>query len=332
MKDKALNFLKNLWNWIKNTPELVKTTASRTVDFIGSWWRGIIIASLLIIFLYYPLGAIITNNIDRNVNYNFAAMDDPKQSKTIEQMAYIINREVNEKLWTPNLPFFFPSYFLDNMPNFQLGMFDALKDVSQSFGKNFGNNEKMKEISENLAYPGTIWMFSPENKLKPVSSANSKYRAARKELNKFNQDLLDGKETFYRRPNDLVYILARTRVNINKTIKDLEEYIIEESDAWYNSKSDDKFFYNQGKLYGYYLLLNAIGQDYKDLIVNSNQYENWTKIIKALENASQIDPTFVRNARLNSSFAPNHLAYLSFYALKAESNIQNIIRRTRVTQ
>ncbi|MDD4555890.1 MAG: DUF2333 family protein [Alphaproteobacteria bacterium] len=332
MKAKFLNFLKKTWTFLKNAGSFLKEKTQLTFEFVSTWWQGIVVFLLAVIFLYYPLGALLINNVDRNINYQFTTMDNPKQSKTIETMAHLIDREVNEKFWTPNLPFFFPSYFLDNMPNFQLGMFDALKNVSESFSKNFDTSSEMNEISELLAYPGTIWMFSPENKLKPVSSANSKYREARKKLLHFNNLLAGGEETLYRRPTDFAHILNKARLGLAKSVRDLEGYITEESNAWYNRKSDNLFYYNQGKAYGYYLLLNALGQDYKDIIIASNQYDNWTKMIKALENASQIDPLIVRNGKLSSSFAPNHLTYLSFYMLKAEDIMQTTIRKVRMGQ
>ena len=48
------------------------------------------------------------------------------------------------------------------------------------------------------------------------------------------------------------------------------------------------------------------------------------KETKALEKACKIQPSFVRNGELNSSFAPNHLAYLSLYILKAQSLFEKI--------
>ncbi|MDR1693846.1 MAG: DUF2333 family protein [Lactobacillaceae bacterium] len=325
--DKIINFLIGTKNFLIKTLIGLKDFAVATSVFVASWWRGIIFALLLILFLYYPIGAFLVNNIDRNTDYNFAPPENHLQSQSVEIMSYIIDREVNQKTWTPNLPFFFPSAILDNMPNFQLGMFDALSDFSYSFRNAFPPDSEMKSISEFLSYNGKIWMFSPENKITPISSANKMYRDGRKKLKAFNQSLADNKEVFNKRPADLAFILKRAGENIAKSIDELEEHINEEKNSYTDTKSDDVFFYNQGKLYAYYLLLNAVGQDYKDLIVANNLYTRWAIITKSLADASNIAPLYIRDASLNSIVAPNHLNYLALYALKADNNIQKTIRK-----
>ena len=77
-------------------------------------------------------------------------------------MAFIINREVSGKMWTPNLPFFFPSYFLDNMPNFQLGMISSVsclaQAMSQRLTRSIDDKREMHlaEAAKLLQYPGNV--------------------------------------------------------------------------------------------------------------------------------------------------------------------------------
>lgn len=127
-------------------------------------------------------------------------------------------------MWTPNLPFFFPSYFLDNMPAFQLGMFDTLAKFSSGFAERTGNlvmaddlPHHLQEAAVLLKYPGTVWMFSPTNRLLPAPSANTQYRKARKHLIKFNAALADGSEVWYKNPEDLTLLLNRARSDLWKT-------------------------------------------------------------------------------------------------------------------
>lgn len=109
------------------------------------------------------------NKIDTTTDYEINT--PPSQSATVEMMSFLIKREVSDKMWTPNLPFIFPSYVLDNMPNFQLGLMSAVSNVSSSFAAKVDQTiapEKelpLKTAAELLKYPGTIWMFSPQNKL-----------------------------------------------------------------------------------------------------------------------------------------------------------------------
>lgn len=330
MPNKMLNFFIGIKNFLINMLAVLKNIFTGTIVFVASWWRGIVFLSILILFLYYPIGAMLVNDIDTNTDYNFVPSENHLKSQTVEMMSYIIDREVNQKTWTPNLPFFFPSTLLDNMPNFQLGMFDALSDFGYSFRNAFPPDSEMKGITELLSYNGRIWMFSSENKTAPLTSANRVYRDARKKLKVFNDSLASNSITFNKKSSDLAFILKKAGENISKSVNEIEKHINEEKSSFIDTKSDDIFFYNQGKLYAYYLLLNAAGQDYRDLIVANNLYSRWTVLTKALADASNLNPLIVRNAELDSLFSPNHLNYLAFYGLKADSNIQKLIVKLEI--
>lgn len=324
MKEKIKPFIEKIYkNSLMFLEKVKEKILPSSFSFADSWWIIVLSIVPFMIFLYYPIGAIMIDNIDRDVKYETAPMKDQYSSKTIDTISYIIDREVNQKMWTPNLPFFFPSYFLDNMPNFQLGMMKSVSTVGKSLSKNFIDSEDMKEISTLLSYSGTIWMFSPENNLKPVSSANTQYRKARKALIKFNTYLAE-EEIDFKTTENLLRTLNLVQKSINKTINNLEEHITEKGGSISDFKSDDVFYYNQGKLYGYYLLLNATGQDYKDIIVSNNLYATWTQVLSSLEKASTIDPSFVRNGDINSTITPNHLQALAFYAAKTNLKIYQI--------
>lgn len=336
------NYAANIWEKIKSykifqrkNPSLPENP-SKFVTFISSWWHVVLLSFVVFICLYYPIGGFIVNNIDRK-SYDITQPNN-RQSATVEMMSFLINREVIEKNWTPNLPFFFPSYFLDNMPNFQLGIMSAVSNTATALSKKIDapitGNEKenlLKTAAKLLKYDGRIWMFSPQNRFTPVPSANSQYRKARKQLIKYNQNLSDGTLIFYRNPEDLAFFLKAVNKDLQKSIAALENQIREYSSNWIDSKEDDVFYYNQGKIYAYYLLLGALGHDYKDIIVNSELYQDWTHTIKALENGSGINPLIVRNGGFNSVTCPNHLNYLAFYALKSKNINSRIAARLEKT-
>lgn len=301
------------------------------VRFISSWWHLLLIGFASLIFLYYPLGGLIVSKIDTNISYEINE-SNKQQSATVDMMAFLINREVNEKMWTPNLPFFFPSYFLDNMPSFQLGMFGALSNFSNGFSEKTARTiveketpQHLKEAATLLKYPGTVWLFSPTNKLMPAPSSNTQYRKARKHLIKYNRDLSNGSEIWYKNADDLAYFLQRAGKDLWKSVNNnLERSIRENSSDIIDFRTDNVFYYNQGKAYAYYLIFKALGYDYKETILAADQYNNWTIMLKALENASQISPSIVRNGELDSVTAPNHLSNLGFYMLKAQVTMHRI--------
>ncbi len=325
-----INRLKTI-NWQKFPIEKIKKISTQTFHFLSSWWYVLLAGFVLFICLYYPIGAWMTHNIDRNISYEIKSRNQ-KQSSTIEMASFIINREVNEKLWTANVPFFFPSYFLDNMPSFQLGMINATADIINSLSRRIDSpivdkkeSSSLKNAATLLKYDGKIWMFSPENRFTPVPSANTQYRKARKELISFNKSLNNDEIIFYRRPEDLAFILKKININLQKSVNMIDSQIREENTSWFDFKADNIFYYNQGKAYAYYLLLQALGHDYKDTLIEKNVYILWTKEQKALEEAAKIDSLYIRNGELNSLTAPNHLLYLAYYMEKAQNINKDII-------
>lgn len=311
--------------------KFVVRPGNRLITFLSSWWQLLILVFFAFIFLYYPIGGFIVNDIDTNTTYEIN--DSPQgQSATVDMMSYLIRRETKYKIWTPNLPFIFPSYFLDNMPNFQLGMISAISNtataMSKRLQKTIKTDEKphLKTAAELLRYPGTVWMFSPQNPLVPAPSATTQYNRARKHLISYNQELTYGSEIFYKSPADLSFILFQINKDLRSGNNQLTAHIRENSTNLFDLKADNVFYYQQGKIYAYYLLIKALGTDYKEILINYDLYNSWTRLLKALEDGAHLDPLLVRNADLNSSIAPNHLSYLAYYELKAVSLNQKIIQ------
>ena len=72
------------------------------------------------------------------------------------------------------------------------------------------------------------------------------------------------------------------------------------------------------------MLLKALGFDYKQILVDTNTYSDWTILLKTLESAAQLAPTIVRNGEADSLTAPNHLTNIGFYLYKAQIILQKI--------
>lgn len=331
-------FFRQIIHDVKTFPwqNLWRAPFRRLSRVITSWWQWLILMIIGFLCLYYPIGGSLVNKIDMTIDYEIKTT--PEQSATLEMMAFLIKRETADHIWTPGLPFIFPSYFLDNMPNFQLGMMSSLRTVASSFARRLdktvapSHELPLKTAAELLNYPGTVWMFSPHSKL-PVPSASTQYKKARKQLTAYNQLLRDGNETFYKSRADLAYFLKRITRDLWLSSEKLEAAVREDSSSWFDNKSDDLFYYQQGKLYAYYLLLKALSYDYKDTIVAADLYQPWTQLLKALEDASALSPSIIRNGEPASLTAPNHLIGLDCHTLKAAFIGQKIVGHlTETTQ
>lgn len=306
----------------------IESIFTKPLDFlkrqINTWPKLGLWGFIFIAVLYYPLGAFMTNSIDTDTSYETPPAEN--LSATLSASASLIKREINDKIWTPNLPFFFPAYILDNMPAFQKGLMSSIANTVTAMSKRIPleKDSQLHKAAELLNYPPTIWMFSPQNKLLPAPSSNSQYRRARKHLLKYNEALSRGETIFLKRPQDLLFILQKVRRDLQKSASALEDHIRENSGSMIDNKADDVFYFQQGKLYGNYLLLKALSADYKDIIIAQNIYQTWTRLLKTLEDAAHLSPLIIRNGELDSFAAPNHLMAIGYYTNRAVVNLQDL--------
>ena len=229
------------------------------------------------------------------------------------------------------MPFIFPASMLDNMPAFQLGEVSAIRVMAKALAgvedkiATVDNKSPIVEAAELLSYPGTIWMFSPTNKLIPAPSSNSQYRKARKQLQKYNKLLQKGQAFVINRPEDLKIILQAVSLDLTKSLKQLENRVREFSDAWYDGKADDIFYFQKGKMYAYHLILKSLAYDFKEVLLQKELYALWTSLLKITEDAALLDPVIVRNAAVDSVMGTNHLLVMECYTLKAVVSLRKML-------
>lgn len=299
------------------------------MKIFSSWPKVTIAVIASIVILYYPLGGLFMEKINRNISYEVPS-DFGKGSFTLDMMSGLINREVNENIWSPNLPIFFPSYFLDNMPNFQTSIIGANAVVAKEISANLQCQSKLKEAeymknaAELLAYPADVWLFSSDNKLKIAPSSSNQYRKARRRINEFNKSLISEECFWQKTPQNFAMLISKIRKDLTKSSEKLEVQVQENSLSWVDYKADDVFYFAQGKAYAYAMLMKSLGHDYKSIILSKNLYPEWTRAIKALDDAAELKPSVVHNGNLNAQFIANHLIALNYYLVKAENILTNL--------
>src|SRR5438093_13079891 len=90
----------------------------------------VLAAVLLLVLLYYPVGALIISNIDDDPDFAPAEVE-PNASRAVAMAAALIDREARQHSWPANHPWFLPGAALDNMPNYQEGIIQALRRFPQ---------------------------------------------------------------------------------------------------------------------------------------------------------------------------------------------------------
>lgn len=299
-------------------------------------WRGIAkrgsIALLIVIVLYYPIGMAMVNSVDDDPDFVPPPADTVKGgSKAVDVMAALIDREVNKNSWTANDPFFQPGSLLDNMPNFQTGIVSALARFSfemvDQVGRTRGSSEADPDLQKAaglLQYPADVWLWNPTVSLAPRASSESQYRQARRALLRYNARLARGEAVFERRADNLMATIDRISSDLGSQSAVLDEEVRDHSHDFIDTNADDVFYNTKGKLYGYYLVLKALGEDYEDVIKQRQLEGPWKQMLQTFREAVELSPWVVINGRPDSQFAPSHLAAQGFYLLRARTQLREV--------
>ncbi len=308
----------NIFQYLKKALQKVWRGVSHLAVSWPKAFAGVIV---LLLALYYPLGGSLMEKIDKNTAYEAAVVSED-QSAAVETMAFLINREVNDHIWSANLPLFLPAY--------QNGIVGALSKTASVIAKETECTDDGRAkhaaatAAELLKYPGNVWLFAADNKLKIAPSSASQYRKARKQLRDFNRLLPDGECRWEKSAANLRRFVTTVQKDLQRSVGRLEVQVAEHSSDWVDTGADDLFYFNQGKAYGYLMIMKAWGRDFKQVLLDSGQYENWTRVMRALENGVELSPAVVRNGELDSGFAANHLVSLGYYMLRAASLLDKI--------
>ncbi len=293
---------------------------------VSSYWKKYLSFICCFGIFYYGVGGILVEDMNTSDTY-LLPKEKSTQLESVNALAFLIHREIDEKMWTPNLPVIFPAYALDNMPNFQKGVILSVKDMTGALKKfaHFSKQqqEHIKKAEEFLRYPSHIWLMSKKGSFSLAPSANAQYRKARNELLQVN--LQNAQLTV----SDLDIYLKQLVRALYLRIQKNDSQIIEHSSSFFDTKADDLFYLTKGYAFGAWQTTTAVGFDCKQIIVQNDVYTEWTYLISFLKKTAEYKPWFVRNGKLDSIFAANHLAVQNYYlarALTAILQIQNKIQ------
>lgn len=318
-------------SWLR---DLGADTMDRLPD--RNWVRWPVLFVVLVMIAWYPVGMVLVHNIDDNTDFaepagNADGAASTDRSRTVDTMAALVDREINRNRWTPNDPFFMPSWPLDNMPNFQLGILDATSRLGVELADNLGRlrgssgiDEDLKEAAGLLKFTGTKWIWDPSVSIWPSTPSEQQYEQARKRLLKYNDRLTQGQAVFERRADNLQVTLERIASDLGGDSQALDNHVRDFSGSWFDGLSDDQFYRVKGKTYAYYLLLRDLGHDFEPIISNRQLTSAWQELLVVMRELASLDPLIIRNGEPDAVLSPNHLAAQGFYLLRARTKLKEI--------
>ncbi len=295
-----------------------------------AWIIGAVV--LVILVLYYPVGMMLTHTIDDDTEFRAPAELDPDAgSHAVAMAAALIDREVNQYRWVANDPFFLPPAALDNMPNYQQGIVQAIGrfafELVDQIGRTRGSSQTDKDLQEasgQLQYRGDVWIFDLSTSLAPTTTSEARYRAARRSLLAYNTRLAAGEATFERRSDNLLATIDRFALDLGATSAALDEHIAQHSSDIIDFQADNLFYTVKGQTYAYYLLLRELGRDYQNLIAEREMTNAWAQLLEEMRYAAELSPWVVINGDPDALMRPSHLAAQGFYVLRARTKLREI--------
>ncbi len=293
-------------------------------------WRWIAGGLVVLFILYYPVGALIVENIDDDPQFAPTGMA-PGESRAVAIAAALVTREVDVHSWTPMQPFFTPAGILDNMPNFQRGIAAALgrfsTELMDQLGRTRGSSQTDRDLEQARGFLNeqpNVWIWQPSVSFWPSATSAQKYRAGRDKLVSYNKRLAAGQAVFERRSDNLQALIDRIANDEGSDSAVIDQQIIEQAGNLFDTHCDDIFYFNKGRLYANYLLMRELGADFESVIKEKGLTGTWQSTVETFRIASQLDPWIVWNGWLDGLLIPNHLAAQGFYLLRARTQLREI--------
>jgi hypothetical protein len=264
--------------------------------------------------------------------------------KEVNGAAFIkANQLIMEQIgdnWLPN-DLFWPTLFLDNMPNFQMGELEVVRYNIRVLRDNLSRMRTTDKLDPGVEGAFTALSNDPYKWWFP--SAESKWKKAREDLQAYYDGIKDGTSFFYPRSDNLVELLnqyvslmggVNTRLmnapqrkgtvlqDTGDGVKESEaKEMIQIDIPW--RQIDDNFYYAQGVSYALYESFKAIRIDFYNLLKRKNSLQFVDKIIENLERC-YFEPWIVFNGSPNSIFA-NHSLNVSGVFNDARQKIYSLI-------
>ncbi len=295
-------------------------------------WRWIVIVLIALIVLGMPAGMLLKHEIADDPAFQLAEGEVPAGgSRAVAMAAALIHREVEVNGWVANDPWFMPGHWIDNMPNFQMGMMAAIArfsiELADQVGRARGTSQTdpdLREAAGLLQFPGDKWIIDLATSPWPQATSEEQYRRGRAKLLNYNKRLGDGQAIYERRGDNLMATVDRLALDLGSSSAVLEQRIEDFGGSVFDTRADDIFYSVKGQSYAYAMVLRELGRDFQGLLRERGIEALWANMIKSLDQAAAMNPAVVLNGSPDGTIFPNHLAAQGFYVLRARAQMREV--------
>lgn len=244
--------------------------------------------------------------------------DAPLGYSTVETIARVMEGQLEGfGGWLPNDLPLGPGFFLDNLPNFQLGTLQILRHATRVLRDHLTRQRTSDSVHRETDAAYTAYANDPEKWAFP--SAESAYSRGNAALRRFGGEL-GSTANFYPRADNLVQLLEPFVSELGAVATMLLNSRTEKVD-W--SEVDDNFYRAQGVGYALLGLMEAVKVDF-DGVLNDKNAMTITELIIGSLAESQFEPLVITNGDKNGVLA-NHSSNLKAYLDDARQKMNSLI-------
>jgi Uncharacterized protein conserved in bacteria (DUF2333) len=221
---------------------------------------------------------------------------------TIAPMAH----ELDERFygWRPNDIL----DFTDNVNNIQLGILEVTRRTAVNLAERISRTGSTDAFDPNLENAMNWFMIKATRYWFP--SPESKYSAGLDELATYMENLKKGQATFHNRTDNLIPLLTAFEDLLGSCDENLAKYQEEDGRDVSFFKADNYFFYAKGVASAMHTILEAVAQDFQEVINSRRGAELLHHAVVSLHHATEIEPWLITNADLSGVLA-NHRANMA---------------------
>jgi len=250
----------------------------------------------------------------------------------------LIDFNVNQNAWISSMILYKAGLFgvewdhtpyFDNKAAFQRGVNQAIRRTTVEFVDTLGRVRGTSQVDGDLQdargamqFDEYTWYLSWP--FLPKTPTPTFYRSAIDDLQAFNTRLNNCEAIYDARTDNLVQFLDRIASDVGSTSAILRDRSENYNGGWFDTRADDRFWFSYGQLYGYYGILKATREDFRDVVVQRNLGELWDDMDEQLSSALKIQPMVISNGNESGWIMPTHLATMGFYVLRFRSNLVEI--------
>jgi len=262
-------------------------------------------------------------------------------SKAVTMAATLMDLETRH--WAPNKLWFYPIAHSANMTSYQKGIQYAVGQWATQMTDFLGRERGSGEADPNLVAAKGLLNYDPTAFMLP--SAVSQYRDGIKNLDDYNRRLAHGQAKYDKIASNLSDFLVKVGKDLGSQsgtieltvlspddfteaetqhLTDNQRQVLSSNGGYFDGRASTVFFATKGRMYAYYIILDALGEDFHDVLVTKGAEEHWHNMLVSLRSGARFNKFFVANGAGGAYFVPSDLAYQGFFLLRFDKQLQEV--------